>query len=649
MCGLTGFWQRTTELNAEALKNIVDGMSKTVIHRGPDDGGSWQDEEVGIALGHRRLAIVDLSPLGHQPMESRNGRYVIAFNGEIYNFLELRCQLESFGHKFKGNSDTEVMLAGFVEWGLEGAIKRFNGMFAFALWDSQQQVLHLGRDRLGEKPLYYGFLGKSFIFASELKALKVHPDFEMEIDRDTLALFFKYNYIPAPYSIYKRIYKLPPGTILSVKRGDTTGTPIPYWSAKNATQLGVAQPFFGCESEAIEQLEVLLQDAVKLRMVADVPLGAFLSGGIDSSTVVALMQAQSSQRVKTFSIGFSEDAYNEATYAKQVADYLGCEHTELYVTPQQALAVIPKLPTLYDEPFSDNSQIPTFLVSELAKQHVTVSLSGDGGDELFAGYNRYFLCRDLWQKIGWIPSKLRLNASRILTSRSQEAWDTGLNHLSAILPHKLAYPSPGYKLHLLADILAASDSESMYEKLVSHQGETETLVIGAKQLPFALSDRQNWSHLPNFIQRMMYLDTVTYLPDDILVKVDRASMGVSLEGRIPLLDHRVVEFASRIPLSMKIRGGESKWLLRQVLYKYVPKHLIDRPKMGFGVPIGNWLRSPLRDWAETLLDENRLETQGFLNSQLVRQKWSEHLDGNRDWKYYLWNILMFQSWLEVNS
>ncbi len=649
MCGITGFWDTSRQFSIDRLGAIVRQMSNTLIHRGPDDEGYWQDAEVGIALGHRRLAIVDLSPFGHQPMVSADGRYIIVFNGEVYNFLELRRQLESLGHKFRGHSDTEVMLASVTQWGLHEAIQRFNGMFAFALWDQKEQLLHLGRDRLGEKPLYYGFLGQTFLFASELKALRVHPSFQTEINRDALALYFRYNYVPAPYSIYQGIYKLPPGTLLTCNGVETHPTPVPYWSVKEAAEFGIAEPFTGSELEAVAHLEAVLKDAVGLRMVADVPLGAFLSGGIDSSTVVALMQAQSSQPVKTFSIGFYEHAYNEAQYAKQVAQHLGTNHTELYVRPQEALAVIPKLPMLYDEPFSDPSQIPTFLVSQLARQHVTVALSGDGGDELFAGYNRYFLCRSIWQKIGWIPEILRHSTAGALTSISPQTWDRGLAHFSALLPMKLRQLALGDKLHKLADIIAVPDSNAMYTRLISHREEKETLVIGGSELPTAFSDRQSWTSLPDFIQRMMYLDTVTYLPDDILVKVDRASMGVSLEGRIPLLDHRVVEFAWHVPLSMKTRDSQGKWLLRQVLYKYVPQKLIDRPKKGFSVPIATWLRGPLRDWAEALLDETRLHKQGFLNPQHIRQKWAEHQQGDRNWQYYLWEVLMFQSWLDAND
>ena len=649
MCGIAGFWNISRQFGTDKLRYMIQQMSDTLLHRGPDDGGSWIDAEEGIALGHRRLAIVDLSPFGHQPMVSADGRYVIVFNGEIYNFLELQRQLKSLGHRFRGHSDTEVMLTSFSQWGLVGAIKRFNGMFAFALWDRQERVLHLGRDRLGEKPLYYGWSGQTLLFGSELKALKAHPHFRGEINRDALALFFKYSYIPAPYSIYQGIYKLPPGTILTWNGKDVHPKPVPYWSAKEIAELGVAEPFLGSEQEAVTQLETLLLEAVGLRMVADVPLGAFLSGGIDSSTIVALMQAQSSQPVKTFSIGFDEDAYNEAPYAKAVAQYLGTDHTELHLTSKDALGVIPKLPVLYDEPFSDLSQIPTFILSQLTRQQVTVSLSGDGGDELFAGYNNYFGGRRIWQKIGWIPSRLRLTAARILTSSSPQTWNRRLANLSSLLPAKLKQPTPGDKLHWIAEILAVSDAQALYTEMVAHWQERKGLVIGGLDSVTAFSDRQQWAQLPNFTQQMMYLDTVTYLPDDILVKVDRASMGVSLEARIPFLDHRVVEFAWRVPLSMKIRNDQGKWLLRQVLYKYVPQKLIERPKMGFGVPIDSWLRDPLRDWAEALLNENRLQQEGFLNPQPIRQKWAEHLSGARNWKYYLWNVLMFQTWLEANQ
>ncbi|WP_290599202.1 asparagine synthase (glutamine-hydrolyzing) [Anabaena sp. AL93] len=649
MCGITGFFTNEKQLSSEEIGNIVENMCQSLIHRGPDDGGIWIDEEVGIALGHRRLSIVDLSPEGHQPMISANGRYVIVFNGEVYNFPELRKQLQSLGYNFRGHSDTEVMLASFCEWGVIEATKRFNGMFAFALWDKAERILHLGRDRIGEKPLYYGWCGDTFIFASELKAFKAHPDFQREINRDALALFLRFSYIPAPYSIYKGIYKLPPGTLLSWNGSRTHPQPVAYWSAKIVAESGVAYPFTGSENEAIVNLEGLLKDAVGMRMLADVPLGAFLSGGIDSSIVVALMQAQSHQPVKTFSIGFYEDAYNEAQYAKAVAQHLGTDHTEFYVTANEALAVIPKLPSLYDEPFSDSSQIPTFLVSQLARNHVTVSLSGDAGDELFAGYNRYFWGRSIWQKIGWIPKTVRHSTAKALTSVSPQTWNQGFASVDAMLPTKLKVEASGYKLHKLASILAVPNPDIMYAGLVSHWQASEEVVIGSSELSTVLNERNLSDSLPDFTERMMYLDLISYLPDDILVKVDRASMGVSLESRIPFLDHRVVEFAWQIPLSMKIRGNQGKWLLRQLLYKYVPKELIERPKMGFGIPIDSWLRGPLREWAEDLLNESRLRQEGYFNPQPIRQKWDEHQSGKFNWQYYLWDVLMFQAWLAENQ
>jgi asparagine synthase (glutamine-hydrolysing) len=632
----------------------VRRMSDTLLHRGPDDEGSWVDPDAGLALGFRRLSIIDLTPEGHQPMTSADGRYVLIFNGEIYNFQELRRELELLGHRYRGHSDTEVMLAAFTEWGFERAVRRFNGMFALALWDTVERRLHLTRDRLGEKPLYYGTLGQTFLFGSELKALKAHPSFQTELNRDALALFLRYNYIPAPYSIYRNIYKLPPGTFISLDAhdGSSNGSvgqlpaPQAYWSAREVAEAGVAAPFACTEAEAIAELETLLGDAVGLRMVADVPLGAFLSGGVDSSTVVALMQARSSQPVRTFSIGFTEEAYDEARYAAVVAGHLKTDHTELYVTPADAMAVIPRLPALYDEPFSDSSQIPTFLVSQLARRHVTVSLSGDGGDELFAGYNRYLLGQSVWNKISWMPRGSRAMAAGALTTVSPQAWDRAFTGLKPFLPSRLQQRTPGDRMHKLAEILSVPDPQAMYMSLVSHWKEPASLVPGATEPVTTLTDARQWANLPDFIQRMMYMDTVTYLPDDILVKVDRASMGVSLEARVPFLDHRVVEFSWKMPLAWKIRGGQSKWPLRQILYRHVPRELIERPKMGFGIPIGQWLRGPLKDWAEALLEERRLKQEGFLNPQPIRQKWQEHLSGARNWQYYIWDVLMFQGWLE---
>jgi len=647
MCGITGFLRGSRTSDEEAGETIRR-MTDTLRHRGPDDSGIWLDERDGIALGHRRLSIIDLSPEGHQPMLSASGRYVIVFNGEVYNFLALRRELEDAGQRFRGHSDTEVMLAAIEAWGLQEAVKRFVGMFAFALWDRVGKTLHLVRDRIGEKPLYYGRSGSDFLFASELKAFAAHPGFRGEVDRNALALYLRHNYVPAPYSIYHGIRKLLPGTILSVDMNTAydMAESVPYWSGKTTAEEGIADPFSGGDSEAISRLERLLLDVIAQEMVADVPLGAFLSGGIDSSTVVALMQARSARPVKTFTIGFHEDAYNEAAYAKEVARHLGTDHTELYVTPKEAIAVIPRLPALYDEPFADSSQIPTFLVAQLTRGHVTVSLSGDGGDELFGGYNRYFWGRSIWKRLGWMPKGLRSGLSASLASFSPSSWDGLFSRFDRLLPGSMKQQNPGDRLHKLAEILAVNDPEEMYLGLVSHWKSPAAVVPGSIEPPTALTDRKRWAALPDFTLRMMYLDLITYLPDDILAKVDRAAMGVGLESRVPFLDHRVVEFAWRLPLSMKIRNGQGKWLLRQVLYRYVPERLIERPKIGFGVPIDSWLRGPLRDWAEALLDEGRLRREGFFDPKPIREKWEEHLSGRKNWHYYLWNILMFQAWLE---
>jgi asparagine synthase (glutamine-hydrolysing) len=646
MCGITGFLSLKCNLSASELEEIANRMSDTISYRGPDDRGAWVDPEAGIAFGFRRLAILDLSPAGHQPMFSVNDRYVIIFNGEIYNFADLRQELANSGHSFRGHSDTEIMLAAICQWGLFAAVKRFNGMFAFALWDRESHSLHLVRDRLGIKPLYYGWSGEVFLFGSELKALKAHPSFECTIDRDALAMYLRYNCIHAPYSIYKGIRRLLPGTILTiaVDAPQPTLKPETYWSARQVVEDGVNHPFEGTAQEAIAELDRILRESINQRMIADVPLGAFLSGGIDSSTVVALMQAQNSRPVKTFTIGFHEADFDEARHAREVAQHLGTDHTELYVTPEEARAVIPLLPTLYDEPYSDSSQIPTYLVSRLARQYVTVSLSGDGGDELFAGYNRYFLGRKIWRDIAWIPRGIRRNIGGlldVLSPRGKEFFAKGVG-LSQI-------PEVSEKIRKLSNILSASSDEEMYLQLVTHWKDPNDIVIGGVEPIDNLTDRSQWAKLNDFTQRMMYLDLVTYLVDDILVKLDRASMAVSLEGRVPLLDdHRVVEFAWRLPLSVKVRNDKSKWILRQVLYQYVPPEMVERPKMGFAVPIGAWLRGPLRDWAESLLDENRLRQEGYFNCDPIRKKWLEHLSGKQNWQYHLWDILMFQAWLSAN-
>ncbi|MBS4097410.1 MAG: asparagine synthase (glutamine-hydrolyzing) [Sulfuricella sp.] len=644
MCGLAGFLNLNGGLNADTARAVASAMGAVLHHRGPDDSGIWEDAGQGVALAHRRLSIVDLSPEGHQPMVSACGRYVVAFNGEIYNHLALRRDLEGANGApaWRGYSDTETLLAAIAYWGLEPALQRFVGMFALALWDRLERTLHLARDRFGEKPLYYGRMGNVFLFGSELKALQQHPAWRGEIDRGSLALFMRYAYVPAPYSIYKGVAKLPPGNCISL--GPTSwgdGSPQPYWTLRNAAEAGVRRPFSGTPDAAIDVLDGLLRQAIASQMVADVPLGAFLSGGIDSSLVVALMQAQSARPVKTFTIGFEDPSYNEAEHAKAVARHLGTEHTELYVRSDQARDVIPRLSSIYDEPFADSSQIPTFLVAQLARRHVTVSLSGDGGDELFGGYNRYLWADRIWHYVKRFPKPGRLLLAQAITLLPPQAWDGLFRFAPKAIQHRL----PGDKMHKLADVLKASGPEEIYRNMVSHWGTQSMVVQGGHEPSTTLSDPANWADVPEFVQRIMFLDGISYLPDDILVKVDRATMAVGLEGRTPLLDHRVAEFAWQLPLELKIHNGISKWPLRQVLYRYVPEKLIERPKMGFGVPIGTWLRGPLNNWAEDLLDESRLVREGFLNPVPIRKAWQEHLSGRRNWQYRLWNVLMFEEWL----
>jgi asparagine synthase (glutamine-hydrolysing) len=651
MCGIVGFWENAGRRTRGEMWQIAENMATAIRHRGPDHGDCWVEEKFQIGFGHRRLSIVDLSPEGHQPMVSSSGRFIIVLNGEIYNFLDLREELLGAGYSFRGHSDTEIALAAFEEWGIATALEKFVGMFAIAVWDREKATLSLARDRIGEKPLYYGFLKDgTLVFASELKALSVHPSWSGQIDREALTLLLRYNYVPAPYSIFVGIQKLTPGvmTVISRRNGSWQETRTEFWSAQKVVRAGFEHPGTANETEATESLEHLLRQAIKQQMIADVPLGAFLSGGVDSSTVVALMQAQSARPVKTFTIGFWEKEYNEAEHAKAVAQHLGTDHTELYVTPPQAEAVIPLLPGLYDEPFADSSQIPTFLVAQLARQHVTVSLSGDAGDELFGGYNRYFLGQKVWNGLSWIPTRLR------------EAIGQGMENLSLRkLTHLLAIVEPflpkNYRQRLYADklmkfceVLQVRQPLEIYQMLVSQWKHPERVVIQGREPPHFLTSELGSPLLPDFVQMMMYLDLLTYLPDDILVKVDRACMGVSLESRVPFLDHRVVEFAWQLPLHLKIKNGQGKWLLRQVLYKHVPKELIERPKMGFGVPIDQWLRSSLRPWAEDLLSEDRLRREGFFDPVPIREKWQEHVAGKRNWQYYLWSILMFQAWLEKN-
>jgi asparagine synthase (glutamine-hydrolysing) len=628
-------------------------MAARLIHRGPDDSGVWTQPSAGIGLAHRRLSILDLSPAGHQPMQSASGRHILVLNGEIYNHLELRADLEAKGlaPAWRGHSDTESLLASFDAWGVEPTLAQPGGMFAFAAWDRGEQALYIARDRMGEKPLYYGWQAGSFVFASELKALRAVPGFAPDIDRDALALFLRHNYIPAPFSIYRGIFKLPPASYARISLDAPQWAmqrlePIFYWSLRTVAEEGAANPFRGTELEAVEELEKALRRALGTQMIADVPLGALLSGGIDSSTIVALMQTQSDRPVRTFSIGFHEPGYNEADRAAAVAKHVGTAHTEFYVTAAEAMQVIPKLPALYDEPFSDSSQIPTFLVSLLARRHVTVALSGDGGDELFGGYTRYLWANSLRRATQWLPRKARLACAYGIRALSPVSWDRAFDVTSRMIPQVNRLSRPGDRIHKLADVLSVGSAEGLYRALVSHWTEPDKVVIGAREPRTVLTDPARWAKLSEFQHRLMYLDAASYLPDDILTKVDRAAMGVSLETRVPFLDHRVVEFAWRLPLPMKIRDGVGKRILRQLLTKYVPDNLTSRPKMGFGVPVGDWLRGPMREWAEDLLTESRLKREGYFDPKPVRFKWKEHLSRDRNWQYHLWDVLMFQAWLE---
>lgn len=652
MCGFAGMmggdWR---EADASTL---LGAMARTLVHRGPDDEGLWSDAAARIGLAHRRLAVVDLSAAGHQPMGSHGGRFMLAYNGEIYNHLALRQELERAGGAppWRGHSDTETLLAGFEHWGVAATLPHLSGMFAMAVWDRQQRRLWLARDRLGEKPLYYGWQGSgaaaTFLFGSELRALRSHPVFSASIDREALALYMRHSAVPGCHAIHQGIHKLAPGSLLSLSLDKPAPAIQCWWSGAAVAERGVAEPFDGTDTEAVDTLEALLTRAVGQQMVADVPLGAFLSGGVDSSTVVALMQAQSSRPVRTCSIGFREAGYDEAAHAKAVARHLGTEHTELYVTAAQAQAVVARLPAIYDEPFADPSQIPTFLVSELARRDVTVSLSGDGGDELFAGYNRHRLTADWWPSLSALPTPLRRAAAWAALKIAPGTLDR--------LAHGLRLGQGdarlGEKLHKAAGLATSRSVDDLYLGLISQWSDPASVVIGATEACDPLG--RPWPELAGLsdVQRMMALDMLGYLPDDILAKVDRAAMAVSLETRVPLLDPDVVAFAWRLPMSMKLRREgrrtTTKWALRQVLYRHVPRALIERPKMGFGVPIGAWLRGPLREWAEALLEPSRLRREGFFEPAPVRHAWDEHLGGRRDRQYPLWCVLMFQAWLEAN-
>lgn len=629
MCGLIGFFKGSVFLSEKHTISTLTTMNDSIAHRGPDSQGVWIDIDNKVALGHRRLSIQDLSDAGHQPMLSDDDRYVIVFNGEIYNHLEIRQELQQYipNIEWRGHSDTETLLKALQVFGWEKTLQKLVGMFAIALWDQQQKELTLARDRMGEKPLYWGWSGQTLLFGSELKALKAHPEFDAEIDRDALALLLRYNYIPAPYSIYCGIEKLLPGHFVKIKIGQTREevSPISYWNLKEIVEKGVSAPFIGSDAEAIDLLEHTIKQSLVRQMAADVPLGAFLSGGVDSSTIVALMQAESKQPIKTFAIGFDEPGYNEAEYAKAVAEHLGTEHTEFYVTAKDALEVVPLLSTIFCEPFADSSQIPTYLVSKMAKQHVTVALSGDAGDELFGGYNTYQLLPKIWNILSPLPMPVRILAAKLVS---------GL-------------PMPE-KLLKLVEVLPVNNRAEFYNLVISHWKNSEQLVIGAKKATTALTDKSQWPNVDSFEEWMMSIDAQQYMVDDILVKVDRAAMANSLEVRVPMLDHRVVELAWQLPIDMKIRDKSGKWVLREVLYKYVPKELIERPKKGFSIPLAQWLRGPLREWAEPLLAEKRLTEEGYFYPDKIRKAWKEHLEGHKDNSSKLWSVLIFQMWLDHN-
>ena len=639
MCGIAGILG-----GKHALEDHLQAMATVLRHRGPDDHGIWFNADARIGLAHTRLSILDLSTAGHQPMPSARGRFIISFNGEIYNHLDLRTQLQKEGSapNWRGHSDTETLLAGFDTWGVEATVQKTIGMFAFAVWDKHSCTLTLARDRIGEKPLYYGWQNGTFLFASELKAIKCHPSFGGEINRNALAAYMQFGNVPAPLSIYKGIAKLTPGTLLTITLGSAKDcVPVPFWSLVEVARQGERDPFQGTDAEAISELHSKLTAAISSQQIADVPIGAFLSGGIDSSLIVALMQSQSKNPAHTFTIGFEDAKYNEANFARDVATHLGTQHTELIVNADQAQEVIPLLPTLYDEPFADSSAIPTFLVSQLARREVTVSLSGDAGDELFAGYNRYQHA----SQFANLPKAYRKALGLTLQSISPSAWDRAYSIASPLLPKSLQITTPGFKAHKLASALHSGSIREFYVNLLSQWPNSAEVVLNNDYKCSITPKWQDVVDIPFNACKMMALDTLGYLPNDILHKLDRAAMSVSLETRVPFLDHRVIDFAWQLPHHMKTRNGQSKWILRQILYKYVPRELIERPKAGFGIPIGDWLRGTLRDWAEDLLCESRLHQEGFLDPTPIRRKWSEHLSGKRNWQDQLWNVLMFQAWL----
>ncbi len=641
MCGIGGFVPRQGSAEDD-VSRAAERMCAALGHRGPDDRGIWQDEMGQCVLVHTRLSIVDLSSAGSQPMVSFGGRFVFSFNGEIYNHDQLRRALMSSSVTFRGGSDTEVALAAIEEWGLETALSRFNGMFAFGLWDRELRQLTLARDRLGIKPIYYGSAAGSFVFASELKAIRSLPGFDNSIDRQALDAFLRYGYVPEPLSIFDGLKKLAPGHIVTLKP-DNPNRPLvhAFWSLEGAVRSARAVVNDLSDEESVDELDSVLRDAVRVRMQADVPVGAFLSGGYDSSTIVALMQAQSHDAIPTFTVRLTDQAYNEADEARAVAEHLGTAHNEVCVSSEDVMAVIPNLPQVYDEPFADSSQVPTYLVSQLARKQVTVTLSGDGGDELFGGYNRHLWGPRLIGAIKKVPRPARLATERLLTSVSPSTWDRSVS-IGSRLMRRSSIRTPGDKVHKLARLMSADSEDALYDRLTTHWAMDETPVLGVDRVAASESRSRIVS---NTAEQFMLWDLAAYLPGDILTKVDRASMAVGLEARVPFLDHRVLDLAWQLPLDLKIRDSKGKWILRQVLYRYVPRELVDRPKTGFGIPIDSWLRGPLNGWAGDLLTREQIEADGYLDADLIQEKWREHLSGRRSWTHELWSVLMFGSWL----
>jgi len=639
VCGISGIW-RFNGARESSLQMQSSAMTGAIAYRGPDGDGTWTDTDAGIALGHRRLAIVDLTPTGVQPMHSIDGRFVITYNGELYNTADIAAELAM---SFRGTSDTEVLVEAIARFGIDDALQRANGLFAFAVFDRKTRTLHLARDRLGIKPLYWTRQNGAFAFASELKALRTLKDFEFVIDPAAVGAYLRHACVPAPATIYRNVAKLLPGQRLAVTAQGSTAHS--YWDLTAVASAGQAELDLRPDAEVVDELAALLADSVKRQMVSDVPLGAFLSGGIDSSTVVALMRAAGNGPVRTFTIGFREKAFNEADEARKVARHLGTDHTELILSADDALALVPKLPTMYDEPFADSSQLPTYLVSQLARQHVTVALSGDGGDEAFGGYVRYQGVDRLWRAIRYVPRFGRRLCSEAIRFLSPAAWDA----ITPIVPRRLRPTHFGDKMIKGAALLEAEDPLDMYRRLISQWAKPMAVVNGGKEANGWIERCGPGCQALDTTARMRLIDMMGYLPDDVLTKVDRASMAVSLEVRVPLLDHRVIEYAWRLPTERLIGDGKGKRPLRAVLARHLPPKMFERPKMGFGVPIGAWLSGPLREWAEDLLSPQSLAADGLLNADTIRARFAEHVSGRRNWQHALWTVLQFQAWRREQS